>query len=395
MARTIEKGSFMSEKSQLFRLELKPKLLVIGKDAEVLELVVDEVRQAGIEARGMTASKADGSLTGPFDLIAFGGAIAPAQRRPLEREALFHNPHARFIQTYAPFAASQIVAAARGDDAPSIDLGAYFDRIGYAGSAEPTQATLRALTELHPAAIPFEAIDVLLDRGVDISPEAVDAKLIDRRRGGYCYEQNGLFARVLRAIGYEVESLASHVRWMSEPGTPLPPLTHRVLRVTIDGVPWLADVGFGSCVPTAPLRMDVGDPQPTRHETFRIVRMGPQWLLQALVEDSWKPVYSIAAEPWLEGQYEMANWYTSTHPSSHFRHRLIVTRTTAEARFILADGRLTIRRPDGTAERRYLDADAIMEALGSIFLLPVDPEWRPIAERAAKAVEAEKIAQAA
>lgn len=395
MALTIEKGAFMSEKSLLFRLERKSKLLVIGKDAEVLALVVDEVRQAGIDVRGMTASEADGSLTGRFDIIAFGGAIAPGQRRSLEREALFHNPQARFIHLYAPFAASQIVAAARDEGAPSVDLGAYFDRIGYSGAAEPTLATLRALTELHPAAIPFEAIDVLLDRGIDISPAAVDAKLIGCRRGGYCYEQNGLFARVLRAIGFEVESLASHVRWMSEPGTPPPPLTHRVLRVTIDGVAWLADVGFGSCVPTAPLRMDITEPQPTRHETFRIVRIGPQWLLQALVEGSWKPVYSIAAEPWLEGQYEMANWYTSTHPSSHFRHRLIVTRTTVEARFILADGRLAIRRPDGTAEKRYLDADQIMEALESIFLLPVESEWRPIAERAAKAVEAEKIAEAA
>jgi N-hydroxyarylamine O-acetyltransferase len=165
--------------------------------------------------------------------------------------------------------------------------------------------------------------------------------------------------------------------------------------VTIDRVPWLADVGFGSAVPTAPLRMDVSDPQPTRHETYRIVRMGPQWLLQARVEQDWRPVYSIAAEPWLEDQYEMANWYTSTHPSSHFRHRLIVTRTTPEARHILAEGRLTIRRPDGTAEKRYLDADEIMEVLESIFLLPVEPEWHPIAKRAAKAVEAERLAEAA
>ena len=248
--------------------------------------------------------------------------------------------------------------------------------------------------ELH-AAIPFEAIDVLLDRGVDIAPAAVDAKLIDRRRGGYCYEQNGLFARVLKAIGFEVENLASHVRWMSEPGTPLPPLTHRMLRVTIDGVPWLADVEFGSCVPTAPLRMDVADPQPTQHETFRIVRIGPQWLLQALVDQQWRPIYSIAAEPWFENQYEMANWYTSTHPASHFRHRLIVTRTTPVARHILADGRLTIRHPDGTAEQRFLDTDHILEVLERVFLLSVEPEWRAIAERAAKAVEAERLAEAA
>ena len=385
----------MSEKSQLFRFDREPKILVIGQDSTVLATVVDEVRRAGFDAHGMTAPKADGSLTGRFDLVALGGGLAPEQRRSLEREARFQFPGARIIHVHAPFAAAQIVAAARNQDLPEIDLGAYFDRIGYSGPAEPTLDVLRKLVELHPAAIPFEAIDVLLDRGVDLSPAAVDAKLIGRRRGGYCYEQNGLLFRALAAIGFQVESLASHVRWMSEPGAALPPLTHRVLRVTIDGVPWLADVGFGSCVPTAPLRLDIADPQPTQHETFRIVRMGPQFLLQAVVEDRWRPVYSIAAEPWLEGQYEMANWYTSTHPSSHFRHRLIVTRTTCEARYILAEGRLTIRRPDGSADKRFLDADGIMDALGRIFLLPVEQEWRPIAERAANAVEAERLADAA
>jgi N-hydroxyarylamine O-acetyltransferase len=385
----------MSEESRLFSVNEQPKVLVIGQHHKVVELVVDEVRGAGFEARGMTLSEADGALTGSFDLIAFGGAITQDLRRSLEREALFHNPQTRFVRVYAPYAASQIIAAARQEDMPGVDLAAYFDRIGYSGPAEPTLDVLSALHELHPARIPFEAIDVLLDRGIDISPAAVDAKLIDRHRGGYCYEHNGLLARVLKRIGFEVESMAAHVRWMSEPGTPCPPLTHRVLRVTIDATPWLADVGFGSCVPTAPLRMDVGEPQPTRHETFRIVQMGPQWLLQAQAEGQWKPVYSVAAEPWLDGQYEMANWYTSTHPSSHFRHRLIVTRTTPEARNILADGRLTIRRADGTAEKRFLDADQIMEALESIFLLPVEPEWRAIAERAAAAVEADRLAQAA
>ena len=385
----------MSEKSQLYRFDREPKVLVIGQDPQVLEIVLDEIGRAGIDARGLTAAEADGALTDRFDLIAFGGAIPQRQRQSLEQEALFHNPNTRFVRVYAPNAASQIVAAARNEDILSADLGVYFDRIGYSGPAEPTLDVLRALQELHPAAIPFEAIDVLLDRGVDIAPAAVDAKLIDRHRGGYCYEQNGLFARVLKAIGFEVESLASHVRWMSEPGTPLPPLTHRVLRVTIDDIPWLADVGFGSCVPTAPLRMDVADPQPTQHETFRIVRIGPQWLLQALVDQQWRPVYSIAAEPWFENQYEMANWYTSTHPASHFRHRLIVTRTTPVARHILADGRLTIRHPDGTAEQRFLDTDQILEVLERVFLLPVEPEWRAIAERAAKAVEAERLAEAA
>jgi N-hydroxyarylamine O-acetyltransferase len=380
----------MRAQSPVSHLNDQSRLLVIGRDAVTLALVVEEVRAAGLDARGLTADDADGILTGSFDLIAFGAGITHGQRRSLEQEARFHNPGVRFLSIYAPYAASQIVGAIQRGDEPLVDLDAYCRRIGYSGPLGPTLDVLRALTELHPAAIPFEAIDVLLDRGIDISPTAVDAKLIERRRGGYCYEQNGLFGRVLTAIGFDVAGLAANVRWMFAPGAAPGPLTHRVLRVTIDGVQWLADVGFGSCVPTSPLRLDILDPQFTRHETFRIVPMGPQRLLQALVDDRWQPVYSISSEPWLDSHYELANWYSSTHPASHFRHRLIVTRTTAEARHILADGRLTIRPAGGTADKHYLDAEQIMTALAEVFQLPVEPEWRPIAERAALAVEAER-----
>src|SRR3546814_7716069 len=90
----------------------------------------------------------------------------------------------------------------------------YFDRIGYAGPAEPTPGVLRALQAAHIAAIPFEAIDALVEGNVDIGADAVAAKLIDQRRGGYCFEQNGLFLRVLRAIGFDAEGLLGRVRWM-------------------------------------------------------------------------------------------------------------------------------------------------------------------------------------
>ena len=142
-----------------------------------------------------------------------------------------------------------------------IDLDAYLARIGYDGPRTVELSTLRALHALHPAAIPFEAIDVLLDRGVDLAPQAVDAKLIHGRRGGYCFEQNSLFARVLTALGFQVEGLAARVRWNMAPDAPAQPRTHMVNRVEIDGVSWLADVGFGGCVLPAPLRMDTTDAQ--------------------------------------------------------------------------------------------------------------------------------------
>lgn len=91
----------------------------------------------------------------------------------------------------------------------AVDLNAYCARVGYDGPRTPTLETLRALNARHPASIPFEAIDVLLDRGIDLSPQAVDAKLIPGRRGGYCFEHNSLFRCVLETMGFHVQGLAA------------------------------------------------------------------------------------------------------------------------------------------------------------------------------------------
>ena len=277
----------------------------------------------------------------------------------------------------------------RWTQASVVDLAAYCARIGYDGPLMPTLDTLRALQALHPAAIPFEAIDVLTGRGIDISPEAVDAKLIAAGRGGYCYEQNGLFKRVLQAIGFHVEGLIARVNWNAPVDAPVRPPSHMALRVTIEGVPWLADVGFGSCVPTAPLRLDSREPQPTAHETFRLVPCSPELQLEAEIAGRWAPVYRLLPTPQLDCDYQLANWYTATHPESHFRHRLIVTRTTPEARHVLAGARLTVRAASGETERRFLDVDEIEHELAARFLLPVEADWRPVIERAALDVNVE------
>jgi N-hydroxyarylamine O-acetyltransferase len=159
------------------------------------------------------------------------------------------------------------------------------------------------------------------------------------------------------------------------------------LRVMIDGVPWLADVGFGSCVSTAPLRLDSKDPQVTPHESFRLSPTGREWQLEADLGGRWAPVYRLLPSPQLDVDYELANWYTATHPQSHFRQRLIVTRTTSEARHSFLGGRLTVRSAGGAVEQRFLDADEIERELAERFLLPVEPSWRPAIESAARDME--------
>ena len=270
----------------------------------------------------------------------------------------------------------------------AIDLDRYFARIGYTGTPRADLDTLRALTELHPAAITFEAVDVLLGRPVDISPGAIQAKLIAGGRGGYCFEQNGLLKRVLEALGFAVDGLIARVLWMLPPDAPPMPLTHMAMRVTIDGQRWLADVGFGACVAGAPLSFDaVGTGQTTRHETFRVTRRGAWTLLEAQLPDGWSPLYMLSPEPALEADYVAANWYTSTHPASGFRRELRVARTAPDRRTTLMNNRLTVRHAGGGIERRFLSEHQIADALVSTFGLKLDAD----SARQAAAVAASNV----
>jgi N-hydroxyarylamine O-acetyltransferase len=264
-----------------------------------------------------------------------------------------------------------------------IDLDAYFDRIGYDGPRTPGLTTLRALHALHPAAIPFEAFDVLTGRGVDLAPSAIAAKLVGARRGGYCFEQNGLFRQALEALGFHLEPLIARVVWFAAPDAPLPPLTHMAVRVTIDGERWLADVGFGGRVLTEPLRFDTDAPQPTAHERFRLAHTPAGRRLEVEAETGWLPAYLLSGEPAADMDYVAGNWFTSTHPASRFRNTLIVARTTPQARFALADNRFTTRRRDGTSEVERLDAEGLERVLTEVFGLVVEPDWRAVLERAA------------
>ncbi|KRD49528.1 arylamine N-acetyltransferase [Ensifer sp. Root278] len=269
-----------------------------------------------------------------------------------------------------------------------VDLGRYFARIGYSGPQSPDLATLGGIIARHAASIPFEAIDVLLAHPVELSPAAIDSKLIDRKRGGYCFEQNSLLQRVLSALGYRVEPLTARVLWMREPEAPPAAWSHMALRVFVNDVGYLVDVGFGSCVPTAPLRFDRTTPQPTPHEPFRLSRTLDGYLLEAQLGRDWVPVYEVSPKICGEDAYRIANIAASTHPQSLFRQTLLVTLTTEEARKILFANRLTIRDRNGTVARHELDAPAIEAVLTDVFGLPFQDDWCRITARIGNTFEA-------
>jgi N-hydroxyarylamine O-acetyltransferase len=233
------------------------------------------------------------------------------------------------------------------------DLDAYCARIGYTGPRDPGLATLRALHMRHVSAVPFENLDVLLGRRISLDPAVIAEKIIARGRGGYCFEQNTLFAAVLRTLGFTVTPLLARVRWQV-PAEVRTPLTHMVLRVEVDGRPWLADVGFGAVGSTGPLTLDTAGPQPTPHETRRLVAQPGHVMHQVLHGSTWCDVYQFSLEPPEPSDFELGNWFSCTHPRAHFVNNLVVTRVRGPERVILFNREFIVRQPDGTADKREL-----------------------------------------
>ena len=249
-----------------------------------------------------------------------------------------------------------------------IDLEAYFARIGYAGSRTPTLETLRALHELHPAAIAFENLDVLLGRRVRIDMGSVQHKLLADKRGGYCFEQNGLFGQVLRTLGFSVTGLAARVVFGYPPEHVR--RSHMLLKIDLPEGPYIADVGFGGRAPSAPMDLDVPDEQSTPHGGFRLARVGNSFEQQTRIDGAWQTIYRFSLEEQSRQDYEMANWYVCTHPDSEFRVRLMVARLPPGKRLGLLNNQFSIHHMDGRSERRTLHSAAeIAEVLETEFAI--------------------------
>ena len=257
---------------------------------------------------------------------------------------------------------------------PTMDLDSYFRRIRYAGSRSPTLETLHALCAAHVKAVPFENLDLLLGRVIDLSDEAVDRKLIHEGRGGYCFEQNVLFLRVLEAMGFVVRPLSARAR-LQRPRDFTPPRTHVFVGVELEGEAWLADVGVGGLAPTCALRLDTTDVQPTPHEPRRIVREGALYFHQVKLGEVWSDVCEFTLEEMPAIDREVANWFTSAHPKSHFLNRLLVARALDDGgRATLLNRELTLRKRGGECVTRTISTPSeLLEVLSTHFSLSFPP----------------------
>jgi N-hydroxyarylamine O-acetyltransferase len=260
---------------------------------------------------------------------------------------------------------------------------AYLARLGLQPPLAPDLTTLQTLVRAHTQTIPFENLDPLRNCPVRLDLGSLQAKLLESGRGGYCFEHNLLMMNALRELGYSVQGLLARVRW-NVPDEVSTPRTHMVLRVELSQGTHLVDVGFGGQTLTAPLELEPDTVQPTPHEPYRLLEQSGLFTLQTQIGDEWRTMYHFDLQVQQPIDYELPNWWTSAHPTSHFRSMLVAARADAEIRYTLRDLNLGAHRSDGSTFRRRLQSlPEVLEVLQDTFHIqvPEDPALHEAIER--------------
>ena len=254
-----------------------------------------------------------------------------------------------------------------------MDRSAYLARIGYEGALTPAIETLRGLHRAHVMTVPFENLDIHLGRPISLDPADLFRKIVVDRRGGYCFELNGLFTLLLEDVGFAVTRLAARVLYGTEG---VRPRSHQLLRVQLGEAAWIVDVGFGGHGLLEPLRMVDGQVEQQGTDRFRLVAQEREgYLLQCEMDGIWTNLYSFALDPWLPIDYAFAN-YHSHSPDSLFMQRRICTMPTPEGRTTLVDNLLKVRGREGTQELQVTSEDEGRQLLQQHFGLTINDHLR-------------------
>ena len=242
------------------------------------------------------------------------------------------------------------------------DTAAYLDRIGYSGPAPPTVTTLRALHHAHLRTVPFENLDIHLGRPIILDETLLFAKIVTRRRGGFCYELNGLFAALLRDLGFRVTMLAA--RMPRDDERIALEMDHLVLlvRAADDAESWLVDVGAGRDSFSEPLRTTTAaeQPRPASGASFRLVpgRDGCQLQRRDQDQSVWHASYRFTWTPRVLPDFEDGCQFHQTSPDSNFPRQRLCTLLTPSGRVTLSERRL-IETIDGKRTEQELEDETM------------------------------------
>ena len=226
---------------------------------------------------------------------------------------------------------------------------------------------------------PFENLTTLSGEPVLIDLASIEQKVLDQGRGGYCYELNYLYLTLLQELGFDAHGISGRVV-MGQPEGAWTARTHRLSVVTLGGVRYISDVGFGGMVPTAPLLLDSPAEQTTPHEPYRIEQQVDGYTLRAKVANEWRPMYIFDLQRQEDIDYAVGNWYVSTHPDSPFIKQLKVALIGPGLRRTLNNGNYAVHHVGGDSEKRSItDVDQLLELLREAFGLrvPKHPQLRP------------------
>jgi len=232
---------------------------------------------------------------------------------------------------------------------PKVFVTPYLNRINYRGSLTPSAETLRNLQVAHLLSVPFENLSIHSHEPIVLNDEALFDKIVGRRRGGFCYECNGLFAALLRALGFQVSMLSAEVA--NESGGFSQAFDHMTLMVKLEES-WLVDVGFGDSF-LEPLKIDISSEQFQGDQAFRIIADGAYRVVQRRRDREWKPEYRFTLQPYNYSDFEEMCRYHQTSPESHFTKKRICSLATSDGRITVSD-MLFIVTSNGLREERTL-----------------------------------------
>ena len=256
-----------------------------------------------------------------------------------------------------------------------MDLQALFDRIGYAEGGTDTERLIR-LHRAYATHVPFENIDVYNDKDVSLDVDALFDKIVNRRRGGYCFEMNGFFCAILREMGFPAYGVLTR---LSRDGAHYNGYLHRMNLTEADGARWICDVGYGGDCFIRPLRLEFGVEQTVHGMTYKVVpgvEDSVEYSVLIKRGEEFRPLMGFIDRPAKDEDFVICNYYVNHSPASVFRKTIMINQFTDKGRLSLMNLSFT-RQERSVTERRELRWEELPEVLKTCFALDALPDHQP------------------